>query len=116
MRNKRGQSVAEYAVLIGVVIAAIVGMQLYVKRSLQGKVKAVADRFADDRTGVPTPRQYEPYYTAAGGIESVTNNSEKPFMAAGAMITINDIKKAKSMIAANAGSLNRGVIIIFRKS
>jgi len=43
LRRIRGQSTAEYAIVIGLVIAAAVGMQVYVKRSLQGKIKDAVD-------------------------------------------------------------------------
>ncbi len=46
LRNKQGQSTAEYAILIGLIIAVAVGMQTYVKRGLQGKTKDAADDFA----------------------------------------------------------------------
>ena len=39
-----GQSVLEYAVLIGVVAAALVAMQLYVRRSIQANLKALEDQ------------------------------------------------------------------------
>lgn len=71
-RKKRGQSTAEYAILIGVVIAAIVAMQIYVKRGMQAKVKSVSDYFTNVTgdaagTGVSlnTLSQYEPYYTSS---------------------------------------------------
>lgn len=54
--NKRGQNTAEYAILIALVVAAVVAMQTYVKRGLQGGVK-----FAVDKAGGNTS-QYEPYY------------------------------------------------------
>ncbi len=62
----RGQSVAEYAVVFGVVIAAVVGMQIYVKRGLQGKMRDATD-FVGARLGqsaglATTTAQYEPYY------------------------------------------------------
>ncbi|MDP8259862.1 MAG: hypothetical protein P9L96_02510 [Candidatus Gygaella obscura] len=38
--NKKGQSTAEYAILIGLVIAAAIGMQTYVKRGMQAKLRA----------------------------------------------------------------------------
>lgn len=65
MRSKRGQSTAEYAILIGVVIAAVVGMQVYVKRGLQGKVKDVTDNVGfglRDAGYTALTSQYEPYY------------------------------------------------------
>ena len=42
-RTRSGQSMAEYAIVLTVVIGAIVAMQLFVKRGLQGKVKDAAD-------------------------------------------------------------------------
>ncbi len=38
--NKKAQSTAEYAVLIGLVIAAAIGMQTYVKRGMQARLRA----------------------------------------------------------------------------
>lgn len=38
-RGKKGQSTAEYAILIGLIIAAAIGMQTYVKRGMQAKLR-----------------------------------------------------------------------------
>ncbi|MBI3319018.1 MAG: hypothetical protein HYZ89_00295 [Candidatus Omnitrophica bacterium] len=86
MRNQRGQTTAEYAIVLGVVLAALVGMQIYVKRGAQARVKLGVDELVkagtvnltwlpatlpsgpDDvqlitPTGGPTADgQYEPYY------------------------------------------------------
>lgn len=43
MLNRKGQNTAEYAILIALVVAAAVGMQTYIKMSLQGKVKDALD-------------------------------------------------------------------------
>lgn len=61
--TRKGQSTAEYAIVIGLVIAAIVAMQVYVKRGLQGRVKDAVDYrdSGDSVTGKTV--QYEPYYT-----------------------------------------------------
>ena len=40
----QGQSILEYAVLIGVVAAALVAMQLYVRRSIQANLKALENQ------------------------------------------------------------------------
>ncbi len=58
---RKGQSTAEYAIVIGLVIAAAVAMQVYVKRSIQGKMKDAAD-YNDDSATMLTTKQYEPYY------------------------------------------------------
>lgn len=41
--NKRAQSTLEYAVIIAVVVAALIAMQAYVKRGLQGKYRQASD-------------------------------------------------------------------------
>jgi hypothetical protein len=52
---RKGQSTAEYAIVIGLVIAAAVAMQVYVKRGIQGKVRDAVDNTL-------AAKQYEPYY------------------------------------------------------
>lgn len=41
--KEKGQSVLEYAVIIGTIVLALMVMQGYFKRSLQGKFKTIAD-------------------------------------------------------------------------
>ena len=50
IRKKRGQSILEYAILMGIVIAVIIAIQIYVKRAVQGKFKASADQIGDQFT------------------------------------------------------------------
>lgn len=59
LRHRRGQNTAEYAILIGLVIAAAIAMQTYVKRSLQAGTKFAVDKLQKDAT---SEGQYEPYY------------------------------------------------------
>ena len=47
LRNRKAQSITEYAVLSGVVIMAVVLMQVYLKRSVQGKFKDTADQIGE---------------------------------------------------------------------
>lgn len=88
---RKGQSTAEYAIVIGLVIAAAVAMQVYVKRSLQAKVKDAVD-YNDPAATMLSTGQYEPYYltsdmastrqesttaaTSAGGGVSRTINTD----------------------------------------
>lgn len=93
LRNKKGQGTAEYAILIGLVIGAIVVMQVYIKRSLQGKVKDAADVItAQDGTvgtkELATTSQYEPYYLAREQQTTVDKDvSEKKVEQGGAATT-----------------------------
>jgi Flp pilus assembly pilin Flp len=43
MQKKNGYTLLEYAMLILVVVVALIGMQLYLKRSLAGKWKQAVD-------------------------------------------------------------------------
>lgn len=58
-RTKKAQSAAEYSVCLALILAAFLGMQLYVKRGLQGKYKEAIDHAAKQSA---SPKQYEPYY------------------------------------------------------
>ena len=65
LTNRRGQSMAEYAIVLTVVVTAIVAMQIYVKRGLQGKVKDVSDNVGFGLLNAGYGKvtgQYEPYY------------------------------------------------------
>ena len=71
MLNRKGQNIAEYSILIALVIAAAVAMQTYVKRGIQGRIADVVDHApAIDTAGAGNTtvtlnfntKQYEPYY------------------------------------------------------
>ncbi|MCP3685697.1 MAG: hypothetical protein GY861_23875 [bacterium] len=46
-RKIKGQSTVEYAVLIAIVIAALISIQMYIKRGVQGRLKSAADDIGD---------------------------------------------------------------------
>ncbi len=52
--NKKAQSTLEYAILIGVVVAALIATQVYLKRGYQGKLRESADSAGE---------QFSPGYT-----------------------------------------------------
>lgn len=54
-----GQSIGEYAVCLAVILAALLAMQVYVKRGLEGRYKGVVD-YATKQAYPLT--QYEPGY------------------------------------------------------
>ena len=47
MWNKKGQGTLEYAILIVVVIAALLTMQNYFKKGVQGRLKSATDDIGD---------------------------------------------------------------------
>lgn len=68
LNSRKGQNTAEYAILIGVIVAAAIAMQIYIRRGMQARVKDAVDftKSADDDAGnaLFTQTQYEPYYMA----------------------------------------------------
>lgn len=44
---RRGQSTLEYAVVIAVVVGALVAMQYYIKRGVQGKLRESSDQIGE---------------------------------------------------------------------
>lgn len=63
LRNHKGQNTAEYAIVIALIIGAVIAMQTYVKRGLQGRMKDATDKVATDTSDLGTTKQYEPYYS-----------------------------------------------------
>ena len=72
---RKGQSTAEYAVVIGLVIAAAVAMQVYVKRGIQGKMKDATD-FNDPAATMLKTSQYEPNYLTTDAMVSTRQAQE----------------------------------------
>lgn len=67
LKNKKGQSTAEYAILIGIVIAAVIGMQTWVSRTLKARIHdaasnapAIATQAGETWPTWLTTNQYEP--------------------------------------------------------
>lgn len=46
-RRKKGQSTLEYAILIIIIIGALLSIQVYIKRGVQGRLKSATDDIGD---------------------------------------------------------------------
>ncbi len=67
LNSRKGQNTAEYAILIGVIVAAAIAMQIYIRRGMQARIKDSVDftLTADDSSSTnlfSSDKQYEPYY------------------------------------------------------
>lgn len=71
-KNRRGQQTAEYALIIGVVVAAVLAMQSYIKYGLQGRLKSGVDYVFTQTNALGNTYQFEPEYTS-----DATTNREK---------------------------------------
>ncbi len=47
LRKMKGQSTLEYAVLVIIVIGALLSIQIYIKRGIQGRMRSAADDIGD---------------------------------------------------------------------
>jgi len=65
MRRKIGQALSEYSVFAAIILFAVLAMNVYVKRGLQGKYADVMDSTiaaVRNRAALNVSSQYEPYY------------------------------------------------------
>lgn len=66
MKQKKAQSTLEYAVVITAIVAALVTMQIYIKRGLQGRMRQSADSIGE---------QYAPTNTTLDTTINFSSNS-----------------------------------------
>jgi len=65
--KKRGQTLQEYVILLGLVAVAFIAMQTYMKRGAQGRLKDLADQIS--------AKQYEPTDTVSNTMIERTGSS-----------------------------------------
>lgn len=70
LRKMKGQSTLEYAVLIIIVIGALLSIQVYIKRGVQGRLKSAADDIGE---------QYSPGNTNYMAVTRVKSNTAETF-------------------------------------
>jgi hypothetical protein len=92
LRTKKAQNVAEYALLISLVVAAVIAMQVYAQRALQAKTKdasSILSLVGGDAAGgdfqFDGTTQYEPYYAKQS--YNVDTNSRETTLLDGNEIT-----------------------------
>lgn len=107
LTNKKAQSTAEYAILIGIIIAAAIAMQTYVKRGLQARVYDASNKFTNDlstdtelsKIGTVTPvlsKQYEPETLSSKSTqETLAGTKETSDMTAAGIVTRESVRKTK---------------------
>ena len=66
--KKKGQSITEYSVLASIVILAFLVMQIYMKRSVQGKLKASSDEIG---------QQFSFVSSTGGFVSAITSQSAR---------------------------------------
>ncbi|MBN2097046.1 MAG: hypothetical protein JW714_01055 [Candidatus Omnitrophica bacterium] len=110
-RNKLGQNTAEYAILLSLVIAAVLGMRTYAQRGIHGRVKDIVDAMVGETSGGTefalhgvsdaNPRgetygQFEPYYLHSSFTVGRTENATNEFGTATSEGTAKSAEKESS--------------------
>jgi uncharacterized protein (UPF0333 family) len=98
LNKRRGQSTLEYAIIIGVVVGALIMMQVYVKRGLQGRVKQATDEIGDQFS--PTAS------TSTTTINSTVNSTENVFGGNNAYTKTSMNQQQNRGVTSNTTSLN----------
>jgi hypothetical protein len=96
-RRIKGQSTLEYAILVIIIIGALLTIQVYIKRGIQGRLKGAADDIGD---------QFSPGNTKVIRVEtvdSVTNETFKAGISKSALTTaeVTDITGTSNIINVN---------------
>lgn len=66
--KRKAQSTLEYAVFLGIIVAGLIGMQPYIKRGMQGRLKSSAEQLSEGATYAPG---------ATNAINTVTREMEE---------------------------------------
>ena len=65
LKNKLAQTMAEYALLISLVVAAVIAMQTYAQRAIQSRIRDAAQYMTQQTNAIGTTNQYEAYYQSS---------------------------------------------------
>jgi hypothetical protein len=82
LRRLKGQSTLEYAMIIAVVVGALLAMQIYMKRGVQGKLRESTDeigtQFDAEKTSISRTvnRTGTTTQTVVGGVTTTTTTGE----------------------------------------
>ena len=71
LRKIKGQSTLEYAILIIIIIGALLSIQFYIKRGLQGRLRSASDDIGD---------QYSPGNTKVTKTTTTASNTSETFL------------------------------------
>jgi hypothetical protein len=88
--NRKGQSTGEYALVFAIILGAIVAMQTYVKRGIQGRVKAGTDYMARETMDIGPVTQFDPYYYESDYVTARDSEQEQTYTAGAAGMTSED--------------------------
>lgn len=74
IKIKKAQSTLEYAILIAVIVAGLVTMQVFMKRSYQGRLRSSTDQIGEQFSPEDSTYEYTTKYTS--NTEELTNTAD----------------------------------------
>lgn len=76
-KKNKGQNVAEYAILIALVVGAVIAMQKFAQRGLQARMRDATKYMVDNTSTLGNTAQYEAYYQDSAYDTSKTDAESK---------------------------------------
>jgi Flp pilus assembly pilin Flp len=67
MRNRKGQTILEYTVIVIIILGVMIAMKDYIKRGIQGRWKSAADDFGE---------QYDPQSVNSNIVYATQSNAQ----------------------------------------
>jgi len=108
--DRKGQSTLEYAILIVVIIAALISLQTYIKRGLQGRLKSSADDIGDGFSTAKAANYYKTIVSISNTTETFQNGASQTRIQAGGEMTTktyaNILMNTEGEYWANGGTGN----------
>lgn len=93
IKNRKGQSILEYAILVLIVVAGIMAMQVWIKRGLQQRFRSNAEQIGEGDLFSPGK--------TTGSYTTVITSENKEKQTAGAINTTYTTGKNKTTVSGN---------------
>ncbi len=110
--NRRGQNMAEYSILIALIIAAAIGIKVYVQRGVQARIHDEADSFtsevssgdwswnqnaagAEQNASIKMNKQFEPTEFSKKATTATSEDTEDYTLTKGGTTSTEVTKKTK---------------------
>lgn len=111
LKNKVAQTMAEYALLISLVVAAVIAMQTYAQRAIQARIRDASQYMAAQTNALGTSNQYEAYYQTSD--YDISRNSTDESVHNNTTVSLKTdesrVRDGSSTTSYNAAGLNNGI-------
>ncbi|MCC6758014.1 MAG: hypothetical protein IT395_00090 [Candidatus Omnitrophica bacterium] len=111
LKNKVAQTMAEYALLISLVVAAVIAMQTYAQRAIQARIRDASQYMAQQTNELGTTNQYEAYYQSSD--YDISRNSTDTSVHNNTTVSVAQdelrTRDGSSGTSYNAAGLNNGI-------